>query len=223
MGDQPRTRTRTHRMHRAGHHRKVERLIVGYWLAIPAMVTNVGCAILALVIKAPTIFLVGWAGACFSLYGLMYYFETGRLPMGYRSLAMQLRWDITSDDDGYQPGQKLPAIVDIARRHRTTNTTAMRAMRVLADEGLVDVVHGRGTYFVGADKVDYDAEDPDGARVEKHLTVIVDRVPPGHPIPSVRSLSTAHRVSSLVVDWVVRDFAHRGLIRSVASGGYVRA
>lgn len=187
------------------------------------MVTNVGCAILALIIKNPTIFLIGWAGACFTTYGLMYYHETGRLPMGYRSLAMQMRWDITNNDDGYQPGQKLAPIVDIARQHRTTHTTAMRAMRILADEGLVDIVHGRGTYYLGADKIAYIPGEAVAFRIERHLNVIVGRVPAGHPIPSVRSLCAAHKTSPAAVRQVLTDFAHRGLIRSAASGAYVRA
>lgn len=210
-------------MHRPGRHRgETERLILGYWLAIPALLVNVGCAILALVVKDPQVFLVGWAGACFSVYALFYYHETGRMPMGYRSLAMQLRWDITSDADGYQPGQRLPAIVDIAKKYSTTHTTAMRAMRVLAEEGLVDIVHGRGTYYVGADRIPRDGDEPEDW-VAKHLTAIIDRVPAGHPIPSVRVLCAAHRLSSPTIHRVLTDLAHRGLIRTTAAGGYVRA
>lgn len=222
MGDQSRTRTRAHRMHRPGRHRDdYERLIVGYWLAIPALVTNVGTAILALAANDANVFLVGWAGACFSVYALFYYHETGRLPMGYRSLAMQLRWDITNDADGYQPGQRLPAIVDIAKKYSTTHTTAMRAMRVLAEEGLVDIVHGRGTYYVGADRFPRDGSEP-ADLIEKHLTTIIDRVPAGHPMPSVRALAAAHMTGAATIRMVFADLARRGLIRLVPSGRYVR-
>jgi DNA-binding transcriptional regulator YhcF (GntR family) len=195
---------------------------MGYWLAVPAMVTNIGCAIMALVINNANVFLIAWAGACFTLYGLTYYFDTGRLPMGYRSLAMQLRWDITNDDDGYQPGDRLPAVVDIARKYATTHTTAMRAMRVLAEEGLVDIVHGRGTYYVGADRILYADDEPKGARIERHLQIIVDRVSAGHPIPSLRAWCAAYRTSAAVVDRVLIDFARRNLIRPTPSGGFVR-
>jgi len=208
-------------MHRPGRHRgDVERLIFGYWLAVPALVTNAGCAVLALAANDPKVFLVGWAGACFSVYGLFYYHDTGRLPMGYRSLAMQLRWDITNDEDGYRPGQKLPAIVDVASKYKTTHTTAMRAMRVLAAEGLVDIVHGRGTYYVGVDKIPDDG-DP-AARIEKHLKTIIDGVPTGHPIPGVRALAAAHQTSAAPIQRALTDYAHRGLIRTTAAGGYVR-
>jgi DNA-binding GntR family transcriptional regulator len=172
-------------------------------------------------VKDPQVFLVGWAGACFSVYGLFYFHETRRTPMGYRSLAMQLRWDITNDGDGFQPGQKLPAIVDVAKKYSTTQTTAIRAMRVLADEGLVDIVHGRGTYYVGADKIPRDGDEPE-ARVEKHLKTIIDRVPAGHPIPSVHALTAAHQIGAATIRRVLTDFAHRGLIRTTPSGGYVR-
>jgi DNA-binding transcriptional regulator YhcF (GntR family) len=209
-------------MHGPGRHRDdVERLIVGYWLAGTALLINVGCAILALIVKDSQVFLVAWAGACFTVYGLFYYHETRRMPMGYRSLAMQLRWDITNSDDGYQPGQKLPAVVDIAKKYGTTHTTAMRAMRVLAAEGLVDIVHGRGTYYVGADRIPQDGGEPE-ARVEKHLKDITDRVPAGHPIPSVRSLAAAHKISAVIIQRVLTDFAHRGLIRTTRAGGFVR-
>jgi len=209
-------------MHRPGRHRgDTERLILGYWLAIPALIINVGCAVLALVIKNPQVFLVGWAGACFTVYGLFYFHETRRMPMGYRSLAMQLRWDITNDEDGYEPGQKLPPIVEIAKKYTTTNTTTIRALRVLAAEGLIDIVHGRGTYYVGADKIPDDG-DP-AARIEKHLKTIIDRVPAGHPIPSVRTLAAAHQTSAAPIQRALTDLAHRGLIRTTPAGGYVRA
>jgi len=195
---------------------------MGYWLAIPAMLTNTGCMILALMSQDPGVFLIAWAGACFTFYGILFYFDTGRLPMGYRSLAMQLRWDLTSEDgDGHRPGDKVPTVTDIATKYRTTHTTAMRAMRVLAEEGLVDIVYGRGTYYVGADRIDIKGDVED--QIDELLNVIADRVPTGHPIPSTRSLCAAFRTEAVIVDRVLRRFAVRGVIRPARAGGYVRA
>lgn len=44
------------------------------------------------------------------------------------------------------PGARLPAARDLAEEQRVALTTAVRAVELLRSEGLVDTIHGRGSY-----------------------------------------------------------------------------
>jgi GntR family transcriptional regulator len=46
----------------------------------------------------------------------------------------------------HRPGDQLPAISELARRHRATAVTVRRALRALEEEGLLRVEHGVGTF-----------------------------------------------------------------------------
>lgn len=219
MGDQPVARHRAQGL----HYGRKEKLIMCWWLAAPALIVNFFCALLAALARDPPTFLLGWCGASLAAYGFYLYADTGRMPMGYRSLAMQLRWDMTHEHTTYQPGQKLPALIDIAHQYDTTHTTVRRAMQVLAKEGLVDIIHGRGTYFVGGDSA---PSLPGGSvrdRIEWHLIDVAKRAIKGDPMPSSKALSIAYRASPELIRSVQGDLAQRGLIRPNSAGEYIRA
>ena len=62
----------------------------------------------------------------------------------FEQLAVQLRERITSGE--YAAGQKLPTINEIVSETGLSPMTIRRAVKTLADEGLVRVVPGRGTF-----------------------------------------------------------------------------
>ena len=62
----------------------------------------------------------------------------------YLQLAAILRDGIERGD--YQPGRKLPSENELLQRYRLARGTIRKAMRVLVDEGLVEVVPGRGVF-----------------------------------------------------------------------------
>jgi GntR family transcriptional regulator len=62
----------------------------------------------------------------------------------HRQIAAWLRARIEAGEFG--PGQRLPTERDLMQQLGVAATTARRAMRVLAEEGLVVTTPGRGTH-----------------------------------------------------------------------------
>jgi len=67
----------------------------------------------------------------------------GKTPV-YLQLAAILREGIERGE--YQPGRKLPSEPELQRQYGLARGTIRKAMRVLADEGLAEVVAGRGVF-----------------------------------------------------------------------------
>ena len=70
----------------------------------------------------------------------------GRVPV-YLQLAQILRAGIERGD--YPPGRRLPSETALMQEHGVARETARKAVRVLADEGLAEVVPGRGVFVTG--------------------------------------------------------------------------
>lgn len=62
----------------------------------------------------------------------------------YKQLADQLRAAITSGEIG--PGEALPSLAQMVTETALSMSTVQRAVKVLAGEGLVVAVPGRGVY-----------------------------------------------------------------------------
>lgn len=67
----------------------------------------------------------------------------GKTPV-YLQIAAILRAGIERGD--YAPGRPVPSETHLMQEHGVARLTARKAVRVLADEGLVEVVTGRGAY-----------------------------------------------------------------------------
>ena len=67
----------------------------------------------------------------------------GKVPV-YLQIATILRDEISRGV--YAPGRPIPSETTLQQRFEVARLTARKAVRVLADEGLVDVVPGRGVY-----------------------------------------------------------------------------
>lgn len=62
----------------------------------------------------------------------------------YRQVAAVLRERIESGE--LAPRQRLPSIARLVQEYGIARTTAAKALKVLVDEGLAEVVPGWGTY-----------------------------------------------------------------------------
>jgi GntR family transcriptional regulator len=67
----------------------------------------------------------------------------GKTPI-YLQIAAILRARITSEQ--IRPGRPVPSEPQLAGEFGVSRLTARKAVRVLADEGLVEVVQGRGAF-----------------------------------------------------------------------------
>lgn len=189
------------------------------WLSIPTGLCNISLMILARHTQDVGAFFIGWIGACFAFYALLYYVEeTDMASAGYRDLAVRLRYNIL--EEGWQPGTRLPAVRRIAEQYGVTRTTAVRAIKVLEAEGVIQSVAGRGTYVTG-DPGDRDDKPRD--KIERHLKLTLNKVQPGAPMPDTKSLSELFSVHPITVRRVQADLVERGLLRRSRSGNYFKA
>lgn len=67
----------------------------------------------------------------------------GKTPL-YQQVAAILRGEI--ERGVYAPGRPIPSETHLVQRFEVARLTARKAVRLLADEGLVEVVPGRGVY-----------------------------------------------------------------------------
>ena len=67
----------------------------------------------------------------------------GKTPV-YLQIAAILRGEI--ERGVYAPGRPVPSETQLMQRFEVARLTARKAVRVLASEGLVEVVPGRGAY-----------------------------------------------------------------------------
>lgn len=62
----------------------------------------------------------------------------------WRQVAADIRADIESG--ALQPDARLPSEPELSAQYGVSRVTVRRALGVLAEEGLVIVLHGRGTF-----------------------------------------------------------------------------
>jgi GntR family transcriptional regulator len=70
--------------------------------------------------------------------------DRGSIVPIYQQIADELRQGIASGR--YLPGRALPSETELAASLGVARLTVRKAVRVLADEGLVTVVKGRGAF-----------------------------------------------------------------------------
>lgn len=65
----------------------------------------------------------------------------------YRQIADQLRHRITSDE--FAKSQKLPSNRELAERYKVNHLTVRQALKLLEQDGIIDIAHGRGAFILG--------------------------------------------------------------------------
>lgn len=193
-------------------------------LATTAGVVNVMCMFLALLTHDVPVLMFGLWGAGFSFYGLIYFTdelrERGQHRMGYLNLAMRIRYDMK--EQGLIAGNRLPTVAQLATTHDTTRATVMRALKILASEGLVEVVRGRGTYVIGEGGLRGARTDRPKDRIETHLLKRVEHAEPGEEMPTTTELMFMYGASHVTVRRVQSSLAQRGVLRRTRWGSYVK-
>jgi DNA-binding GntR family transcriptional regulator len=69
--------------------------------------------------------------------------HAGARPL-WRQVADDLRDDIESNR--MRPGARLPSETDLGYQYGVSRVTVRHAIQALSDDGLVEAVHGRGTF-----------------------------------------------------------------------------
>lgn len=141
----------------------------------------------------------------------------------WRQIAELIRSEIAAGTHG--PGERLPPEADLAARFGVNRHTLRRAMAVLAEENVVRIDQGRGT-FVQSGRLSYpirrrtrfseivsaQAREPSGRMIGHRLEPADERVaerlkvPAGTPLHRVETLSVADGVPiSLADHWIPAD------------------
>jgi GntR family transcriptional regulator len=55
-------------------------------------------------------------------------------------------WQNSSSRGSGPPGARLPSITTLMQEHGVARNTARRALAILEDEGLIEIVHGWGSF-----------------------------------------------------------------------------
>lgn len=123
----------------------------------------------------------------------------------YHDVAARLRWEI-HNENAFHPGRKLPTTRELADRFQTTRRTVGRALKELATEGLIDIVHGRGSYIAGGHTPDDKPRD----RVEKYILANTRR---NAFLPTTAELAHQCKVSNDTVLRAIQQMTRQGLLR----------
>lgn len=165
------------------------------------------------------VFTFSYAAAGLAGYGLIFFKEAqkrmGHTHLGYRNLAMRLRWELR--EEGFKAGDQLPNHRDLAKRFGTTRTTVRRALALLAEEHLIEVAHGKGTYVVGDGAAGPVSR---GSHVEQHILKVVAE---GRVVQNAELLAMDLGVSPSTARRAARRLIERGIIVRRADGKYEAA
>lgn len=185
-----------------------------------AGVVNMICMGLAAATNDTQVFLIAFVGASFSGYAILHTLEErqamGETPVGYRSLAVRIRWDLKQK--GLEPGQRLAGVRELAQHYGTTRTTVARAMKILADDHIVEVVQGRGTYIAGGVR-----EDRPKDRIAWELVDHMKDKPAGWRLPPSSEMMRKHGVSHPTVTRAYKDLIQGGYVKRTRTGRYEKA
>ncbi len=180
-------------------------------LATAVMVVNMTAMALCNVTDDMLGFLVTLFGASLAGAARIHFREAAQAMPGYRDIAMRLRYEM-ADDPELAPGEQLPSHSALARRYNTTRTTMRRALDLLAEEGLIEVHPGKGTFVAG--------RPPTGNRtraVERHVRRNAQL---GLDIQNTESLAVNFSVSPSTVRRLMARLCSEGVVRKASRGGY---
>lgn len=192
------------------------------YVALAGLTVNTACMALSYCAGDLKTFAIAYTGATCAAYGALYYTEEDKAmaKQTFHAVAMQIRWEIKTDK--LANGDQLPTQRDYARRLNSTRTTVARAMNLLADEGLVQIIHGKGT-FVRDPRAPRDSARGNLARpgfVEQTLRESAERY---DEIGSPEGIAYDLEVSESTVRRYLRKLVIEGLLRRRADGIYTRA
>lgn len=143
------------------------------------------------------------------------------MTTNHRALAMRLRWELR--EEGWRAGMRLPSIAHLAQAHSTSASTVIRAIRILADEGLVEVIHGRGVYVLGEGGDKGLRADRPRDVIAAHILAIAELATPGEAIPSTAELAHTCNTSVQTAYRAVLSLVRKGVLKRAGQGVYLKA
>ncbi|MQY06125.1 GntR family transcriptional regulator [Actinomadura macrotermitis] len=140
--------------------------------------------------------------------------------VGFRNIADGLRRSIEAGEIG--PERALPSEAELMEQHGVARTTVRRALTLLQDEGLIEVVPGRGRFARAGTA-------PAVARTEKKYERVTEEIrrllaaegsSPGDRLGTVDELADRFGVSTGTTNRALAALETEGLITSVQSQGW---
>ena len=132
-------------------------------------------------------------------------------PSGsYRQIANQLRMLIASGQ--LQPGDAVPSELGLAQHHSVSRGTARAALAMIVNEGLVEVVPGRGRRVVGGDADGLLGTEWGRIAASLRARLEAGEFPVGAPMPSEAALVAEFGVSRNTVRRAYKHLVDEGLV-----------
>lgn len=135
----------------------------------------------------------------------------------YERAAERLR-EIVQDSPA---GTRLPPDPQLGQALGVSRGTALRALKIVEGEGLVESVHGRGRFVIGPNGARGNRHDAAYERITHDMHRHVNELPHGTALPHVNDLAMAHSVSSMTMRRILKGLAGEGVLHTRARGfGY---
>lgn len=127
----------------------------------------------------------------------------------WEKLAAKIREDIAAGV--YQPGQRLPGIVQLAESENSTKYAARRAFEELCAEGVV-VTEGMLGHFVAGGDIRKPATGQQQVAASLRERIASGEFPPGAQLPSMNALGVHYGVSRNTVRWAMQRLAQQRVV-----------
>lgn len=93
-----------------------------------------------------------------------------QIPL-YEQIYEKIRAKI--EERGYQVGDRLPSEKELSEQYHVSRITSKKAVELLAEEGLVTRIPGKGTFVIEHQETPKALEVPAGSIAEKNLFRII--------------------------------------------------
>lgn len=140
--------------------------------------------------------------------------------MKSRDFAALLRWELQWGGF-WPPGHKLPSHRELATRFGTSRATVLRALIQLTEEGIVDIVPGKGAFIAGGPAVNT-SRSGDAERQLRAFAQQITAANGSKIIGRTQRLAAMMAVSDSTMRRVVRKLVDEGVLRR-RRDGYVEA
>ncbi|MFD0883374.1 GntR family transcriptional regulator [Streptosporangium algeriense] len=134
----------------------------------------------------------------------------------YEAIAAALREDITSGE--IKQGNQLPQEAALAERFEVSKGTARQALQLLASEGLIASVHGKG-WFVGGGQAALTRTDEVAHSIRN--AIFAGDFPDGSRIPGEATLAGQYGVARITVRRALAILEEEGIIVSKRGVGRI--
>ena len=120
-------------------------------------------------------------------------------------------------DAGFRDGEKMPSVRKMAERLGISVNTVHRAYKILAQEKIIQLVHGKGCFWGTAPSLDVQPEENVYSVVERFFQNDLDSgfLNAFDELPSCKELSNRYDVSPYIVKKFLMQKSSQGILRHV--------